>query len=148
VAAALRDDGHDVVVTGGAQECALAREVACAAGLDRASVLAGHLDLSALAALVSTSRLVLSGDTGIAHLATAYRSPSVVLFGPTPPALWGPPQRAQHRVIWHGKCTLQDPASHGVGDAVHPALLAVTVPEVLDAINELLDALKRLPVLG
>ncbi len=37
--------------------------------------------LEDLADLVAGARLVLSGDTGTAHLATAYAVPSVVLFG-------------------------------------------------------------------
>jgi ADP-heptose:LPS heptosyltransferase len=32
------------------------------------------------------------------------RIPSVTLFGPTPPALWGPPQqRPWHVVLWTGR---------------------------------------------
>ena len=50
-----------------------------------------------LAALVAAARVVVSGDTGVAHLATAYRRPSVVLFGPVSPALWGPPPRPPAR---------------------------------------------------
>ena len=67
------------------------------------------------------------GDTGVAHLATAYRTPSVLLFGPTPPAEWGPRRRPAHRALErHGR---GDP--HGTGP--DPALLAVTVDEVLAA---------------
>ena len=40
--------------------------------------------------------------TGLAHLATAYARPSVVLFGPVPPAEWGPPQHPRHQVLWAG----------------------------------------------
>src|SRR5207237_79615 len=35
------------------------------------------------------TRLV-CGDTGVAHLATALGTPSVLLFGPVPPSRWGP----------------------------------------------------------
>ena len=48
--------------------------------------------------------VVVSGDTGIAHLATGYGTPSVLLFGPTPPAWWGPlVDLDRHRVLWHGE---------------------------------------------
>ncbi|MEJ3744759.1 glycosyltransferase family 9 protein [Actinomycetes bacterium KLBMP 9797] len=123
VAAALRERGHDVVVTGSPAERPLAAAVAAAAGLPARSVLAGGTDVGDLAALVAHARLVVSGDTGVAHLATGYGTPSVTLFGPVPPRLWGPPpDRPQHRPLWHG------------------ALLAVTVDEVLSAVDGVLDA--------
>jgi uncharacterized protein YjbJ (UPF0337 family) len=73
---------------------------------------------------------VLCCDTGVAHLATAYRTPSVVLFGPTPPGEWGPPpDRPQHRVLWRGG--RGDPHA----DAPDPGLLAIAVEDVLAASN-------------
>jgi ADP-heptose:LPS heptosyltransferase len=73
---------------------------------------------------------VVCGDTGVAHLATAYRVPSVVLFGPTPPQEWGPPpDRPWHTVLWAG----------GRGDPhaaePDPGLLAIEVADVLAALN-------------
>src|SRR4029453_232522 len=52
---------------------------------------AGQGGVPPIARLVAAADRVVCGDTGIAHLATALRTPSVVLFGPTSPALWGPP---------------------------------------------------------
>ena len=49
---------------------------------------AGRTDLGRLAALVRSASLVVTGDTGMSHLATAYRIPSVTLFGPVSPRLW------------------------------------------------------------
>jgi ADP-heptose:LPS heptosyltransferase len=118
VAAALRADGHRVVATGGPSE----RDLAAAVGAD---VLAP--DLLELAALVGGAALVVCGDTGVAHLATAYGTPSVRLFGPTPPAEWGP-RAGPHTVLWRGTGR-GDP--HGTEP--DPALLAVTVDEVLSA---------------
>jgi ADP-heptose:LPS heptosyltransferase len=87
---------------------------------------------------VAAARVVVSGDTGVAHLATAYRRPSVVLFGPVSPALWGPPPRVGpgggplHAVLWHGD---------GTGDPwateLDPALARVTVDEVVQALRRL-----------
>ena len=123
--------GHDVVVTGSESEIALARHVGRLAGLPDAAVLAGSTDLPALSALVAEARLVVCGDTGVAHLASAHGTPSVVLFGPVPPSEWGPPGDGPHTVIWHG---LERASSEGrgdpFGDAVDAALLAVTVAEV------------------
>jgi ADP-heptose:LPS heptosyltransferase len=117
VAGALAADGHRVVATGGPSE----RDLAAAVG---AEVLAP--DLLGLAAVVADAALVVCGDTGVAHLATAYRTPSVLLFGPVPPAEWGP-RSGPHTVLWKGG--RGDP--HGTGP--DPTLLAVTVDEVLAA---------------
>jgi ADP-heptose:LPS heptosyltransferase len=133
VARRLREQGHEVVVTGNVEERPLAEQVRRLAGLPTGSVIAGRTDLAGLAALVAEARLVVSGDTGIAHLASAYRTPSVVLFGPTPPARWGPPSDGPHVPIWHGERE-GDPW----GDEVDPALLAIEVDEVLDGAGRLI----------
>ena len=128
VAATLRSKGHRVVVTGGEAEAPLARAVAGEAGVP---ALLG-LSLPELLSLVARARLVVCGDTGVAHVASNYRTPSVVLFGPVSPANWGPPASGRHRVLWHGDGT-GDPH----GEQLDPALLAITVEEVLTAVAEL-----------
>lgn len=128
VAAALLADGHRVVVTGGPSERDLAAAVA-AAGAEAVGT-----DLTELAALVADAALVVCGDTGVAHLATAYGTPSVLLFGPTPPAEWGP-RSGPHTVLWRGSGR-GDP--HGADP--DPALLALTVGEVLTAARRLVRA--------
>jgi ADP-heptose:LPS heptosyltransferase len=133
VARYLATTGHDVRITGGPAEVALAEEVASAAGLGPGAVLAGRTSPLQLAAVVAAARVVVSGDTGVAHLATAYRRPSVVLFGPVSPALWGPPPRPQHVVLWHGDGT-GDPW----GTELDPALARITVDEVTAALDALL----------
>ncbi|WP_306213965.1 glycosyltransferase family 9 protein [Actinoplanes sp. RD1] len=128
VARALADAGHKVVVTGSAGEREIALDVARWAGLGPSAVL--DTGLAELAGLVAHARLLISGDTGIAHLATAYRTPSVTLFGPMPPSRWGPPpDRPYHQVIWHGT---RAERGDSPGPEVHPALLAVTPDEVLE----------------
>ncbi len=131
VARRLSRAGHKVVVTGSAAERDVAATVGERAGLSADAVLAGSTGLDELAGLVARARLLISGDTGIAHLATAYGTPSVVLFGPMPPSRWGPPaDRAQHHAIWHGARAEPGDAP---GPDVHPALLQITVDEVLAA---------------
>jgi len=127
VARVLRGSGHQVVVTGGRAEADLASAVADAAGVAPMT----DLSLIELFDLVAQARLVVCGDTGVAHVASTYGTPSVVLFGPVSPSRWGPPTNARHRVIWHGDGT-GDP--HGA--EVDPALLAITVSEVLAAADE------------
>jgi len=128
-AAVARAFDGPVVVTGGPGERALAEEVARAAGLAGDAVLAGRTDLATLAAVVAAADCVACGDTGVAHLATAFRTPSVVLFGPTPPTEWGPPADARHQVLWAGR--RGDPHA----DAPDPNLLAIGVPAVIAAVE-------------
>lgn len=124
----LAGSGARVVLTGSRAEEPLASRVRRLAGRPGVSVLAGRTDLLHLAALVSVARLVVSGDTGVAHLATAYGRPSVLLFGPTPPARWGPPLDGPHTVLWHG-----DGSGDPLGGQPDPALLRITTEEVVSA---------------
>jgi ADP-heptose:LPS heptosyltransferase len=130
LAGRLRADGRRVVVTGGPTEARLARWVAERGGLEGPDVLT-DLDVLGLASAVASARLVVAGDTGVSHVATATGTPSVLLFGPTSPDRWGPPaDRPRHRVLWTGR----------TGDPHAPnafaGLLELRVDDVLAAIDE------------
>jgi ADP-heptose:LPS heptosyltransferase len=124
-----------VRVTAGPGEEELAARVAAMAG--RPDAVAAGLDLGQLADLVRASRLLVCGDTGVAHLATAYRTPLVVLFGPVSPRRWGPVQGGPHRVLWRPGSDDDDAVP---ADGPHPALLRVTTDDVLAAADDLLSA--------
>ncbi|MFD1114884.1 glycosyltransferase family 9 protein [Sphaerisporangium aureirubrum] len=137
VVAALGRAGHRVLLTGGPAERALALRLDAlsrASGSPVAEVAAGRTDVAALAELVGAARLVVCGDTGVAHLATALGTPSVVLFGPASPARGGRPRRDRHIALWAGRTG--DP--HGL--VPDPGLLEIGVPEVLEAVLTLLAA--------
>lgn len=131
VARAEADAGHPVVVTGSAAERDLAVEVARAAGLGDEAVAAGSTDLVELASLVARAGRLASGDTGIAHLASALGTPSVVLFGPVSPARWGPPEDGPHVALWTG--VESDPFAQ----AISPALFDLGIEAVVDALASL-----------
>jgi ADP-heptose:LPS heptosyltransferase len=123
--------GERVVITGERGEAELAAQVAALAGGEgQAAIvdLAGRTRIDELCALVADARALISNDTGVAHLATAYRTPSVVLFGPTSPARWGPLE-GPHATLWTG----------GAGDPhaaeLHPGLAAITVEQVMQAFD-------------
>lgn len=133
VARSLARLGERIVITGTAAERGLARRVARAAGLGEAAVLAGRTTLGELASLVAAARLVVSNDTGVAHVATAYRTPAVTLFGPTPPQAWGPLTGSDnHAALWTG----------GRGDphanVPDEGLLDITPNDVVDAARRVL----------
>lgn len=129
LAAELARGGEQVVVTGSADERPLALDVAARAGLPDDAVLAGRTDLAHLAAVVARARVVVCGDTGVGHLASAFGTPSVLLFGPTPPWRWGPPP-GPHTVLWKG-----DEPGDPWADRPDPALLRISVPEVVEALR-------------
>lgn len=52
-----------------------------------------NLPLTELATRLSDCQLFLGHDSGIAHLASACGVPSLLLFGPTDPNTWAPPQK-------------------------------------------------------
>jgi ADP-heptose:LPS heptosyltransferase len=96
-------------------------------------------DLPRLAERVGVASLLVCGDTGVAHLATALGTPSVLLFGPVSPALWGPRIDVHlHRVLWPEAG--QDDGRPGDPHGAHldPRLARTTVEQVLEAAHELL----------
>jgi ADP-heptose:LPS heptosyltransferase len=143
VARRLASTGRPVVVTGNAAQRAVAEQLVAAADLPSTAALAGRTTLGQLAALVAGACLIVCGDTGIAHLATAYGTPSVVLFGPVSPRYWGPPpQQRQHVALWAGR----------TGDTFakrpDPGLLRITPGQVIAAAEELLVGCSRLHALN
>ena len=52
--------------------------------------LAGRIDLLTFAAVLAQARLCVSCDTGAVHLAAAFQTPQLALFGPTNPFHWRP----------------------------------------------------------
>ncbi|HEX3623618.1 MAG TPA: glycosyltransferase family 9 protein [Acidimicrobiales bacterium] len=132
IAGAAAAAGHRVVVTGRAAEAGLGADVAARSGLSPDSVLAGRTDLLGVAAVVAAAGRVVCGDTGVAHLATALGTPSVVLFGPVPPSEWGPPpDRPSHVALWAGR--RGDPHAPDPD----PGLLRISVEDVLAALDGL-----------
>ncbi len=135
VATALRERGHRVVVTGGADEEDLVARLAKEARLPDTDVFGGGLPFGRLSALVVDARAVVSGDTGIAHLAVAHAAPSVTLFGPVPPSRWGPPAHPRHQVLWH-----PGPDGDPHGRRTDPVLLRIRPEDVLEAFDRLIDS--------
>jgi heptosyltransferase-2 len=90
--------GFDLAVVGGAEESALCQTVA-AAGVGRARSTAGLLGLQESGAVIGQARVLVSGDTGVMHMATGVGTPVVALFGPTVRAFGFVPYRAPSMVL-------------------------------------------------
>lgn len=85
----IQAQGHDVIILGSSEETSLIRAVA--SGMKKAPRLAhGGSSLGVLAGLISSCRVVVSPDSGPAHMAAALKVPVVTLFGPTSPERWAP----------------------------------------------------------
>jgi lipopolysaccharide heptosyltransferase II len=124
-----------VVFTGSDREHSHAWEVMDHVEHTSVSVV-GETNLSQLAALYSGARVVLGPDTGPLHLAVAAGAPTVHLYGPADPALfgpWGDPSR--HVVVTSDircrPCRILDWA----GDAItnHPCVHEITPRMVYEA---------------
>ena len=140
VVAGLRADGARVLLSGSADERDGLLRLAGDAGLADDAVLAGRTDLLATARVVARARLLVAVDTGVAHLATAYGTPSVVAFGPVGPQRWGPPAgRDRHVALWAG------PASDPSAPTCAAALLALGADDLLAPARRLLDRARLHP---
>ena len=75
-------DGFQTIIVGASGDIEVADEVA-ERMRSRAVVLAGRTSIAELKALLACSSLVVSNDTGAAHVSAALGVPTVVVFGPT-----------------------------------------------------------------
>ena len=74
--------GADVAILGGPGDAGPAAEIARSAGAGAGSV-AGALSLQETGAVIRRSEALISGDTGVMHMATGVGTPVIALFGPT-----------------------------------------------------------------
>lgn len=89
VASYLRDQGLQVVLTG-TGEGLEAEDVAKIRAEALVVDLTGKLALSEMAALMKEARVAIGVDSMAMHLASLWKVPQVVLFGPTNPFHWRP----------------------------------------------------------
>lgn len=91
----LASKGMSVVIVGGEDTRTAGEEIA-KGGL--ALNLAGKASLAETAALIGKGRVLVSGDSGLLHIAAGLGTPTVSLFGPSDPRKWGP-KGVQHQVF-------------------------------------------------
>ncbi|HSR36041.1 MAG TPA: glycosyltransferase family 9 protein, partial [Desulfurivibrionaceae bacterium] len=95
VASRLARQGYTIVVVGGKNDRSTGEALAAAAG---GLNLAGQTSLAETAAILAQSALLISGDSGVLHLAVGVGTPTVSLFGPGITQKWAP-RGPRHRVI-------------------------------------------------
>lgn len=95
-----------IVITGTAHEQTIADEILRAYATSGFSPqndpfsLCGKTSLPELADVLKNASLVIAGDTGPMHLASAVGTPLLALYGPTSPKLNGPRGKGATKIIW------------------------------------------------
>ncbi len=136
---ALRERGHNVYVTGSAEEIPLTAYVAAGGGVD----LGGRTTFAQFAAIVRGARAVVCGNTVASHVASAMRTPVVCIFPPTIPAVRFRPWNVAHVLLGD-----QDAPCAGCRARIcpiegQPCLDTVTPAQAADAVETLAGAAAR-----
>jgi ADP-heptose:LPS heptosyltransferase len=133
---ALLDGGRRVVVTGSATETRLTAGVA---GPPRDGVvdLGGSVDLAGLAEVLAEADALVVGNTGPAHLAAAVGTPVVSLYAPTVPAVRWRPWGVPHVLLGDQEIACAGCRARVCPYEGHPCLGAVSVDEVVAAVEAL-----------
>jgi heptosyltransferase III len=107
LASGLRERGLKIVATGGpaAAERSYLDEVW--GGVPDVVRVDGQLSWPELATLLSGARVFVGPDTSVTHLAAASGCPTVALYGPTDPRLWGPVPAEGLAPMWAAAGTIQ-----------------------------------------
>jgi lipopolysaccharide heptosyltransferase II len=85
----MGEEGVQVVLTGAPVDLPIIEAVVCRM-LEQPINLAGKTSLPQLVALLHCVDLIISGDSGPIHMASALGTPIIGIYGPTNPALSGP----------------------------------------------------------
>ena len=126
----LRAAGYAVVAVGGPDDRGLAQQVAVDSP-------AGEFSLQETGALLARARVVVSGDTGVMHMATGVGTPVVALFGPTVEQFGFFPYRARSIVVQRDlacrPCSSSGTAVCPLGH--HRCLVDIPPADVADAVE-------------
>ncbi len=135
----LEKNGGSIVLFGSAKEKTITQKIA---SMIKGPVFdtAGELTLSELGWLIRRCRFFLGNDSGLMHVASAFKVPSVVLFGASDPNFaippWGRCITVQHKEIFCVPCL----RNHCVrfGENHNACLKAISISEVSAALQKLI----------
>jgi heptosyltransferase-3 len=105
LAAGLDARGLAVIATGGPDDRGYLDEVWT--GQPQVRRHDGALAWPELSALIEGARIYVGPDTSVTHLAAATGAPTVALYGPTDPSLWGPWPSGRLDQVWEPAGTIQ-----------------------------------------
>ena len=138
-----------IMLTGSKNERPMLQEIA--SNMQSPAVLVTDATIGQLAALQAKALLVLSVDSGPLHLAVSQATPTIQLFGPTDPRIFGPWGKKERHIVlastYH--CSSCPPIACGRLDfspqevADHPCVRLITEQQVLSAVDRLMPFLAR-----
>lgn len=131
----LSDDSRLVfTILGDRRDCRLADSIALRAGLgQRILSLAGQLTLTQTASVLARASVCIGGDSGIAHIAGALKTPTITLFGPSDSRKWG--NRSTGHILLQGQPACAPCCIFGYHKLCHSiaCMAAIPVEDVLKA---------------
>jgi len=135
----LHERGLPVVVVGGKGDVQTGyRIVADGVGLN----LAGRTTLAESAAVIARSRLLVTGDSGLLHIAVELRVPTVSLFGPGIEKKWAPRDACHVVLNKHLSCSPCTRFGYTPRCRIGARCLQlITVDEVEGAVSRILESL-------
>ncbi len=138
-----------IILTGSENERPMLEEIA--RNMQSPAVLVTDATIGQLAALQAKALLVLSVDSGPLHLAVSQGTPTLQLFGPTDPRIFGPWGKNERHIVLASThrcpscpnipCGRLDFPPQEVAD--HPCVRLITEQQVLSAVDRLIAFLKR-----
>jgi lipopolysaccharide heptosyltransferase II len=134
-----------IMLTGSKNERPMLEKIA--RDMQSSAVLVTDATIGQLAALLARAQLVLSVDSGPLHLAVAQRTPTVQLFGPTDPNIFGPWGKRERHIVLASthRCPTCPAIPCGRLDfppqvlADHPCVRLITEQQVLAVVEKLLQ---------
>ena len=138
-AAALQELGIGIVLIGARYDSGSIYDVA--SSLKHSPVLTAHnFSVQELAAVIGSIDVLVSGDSGPVHIASALGTPAVTVYGPTSPKRWGP-LSTRNEVIWH-RPPCAPCSNHGTKKCPQnrdtECMKSVHPGEIIDAVRRLL----------
>jgi len=132
----IHDIGAQVVFLGASEETDLIEGIISMMHVPGAVSLAGKADIIASMAVMNQSRMVISNDTGSAHLAVAASASVLTLFGPTSAGATAPYGANAHILQGSAPCA---PCRHfRCPLPAHPCMRSIEPEAVLDSALEIL----------
>ncbi len=140
----VRRHGGTLIVLGEATERCVGDTLTQEVGEEHCLNLAGKTSLPELGAVIARLSVLLTNDTGPAHIAYALRTPTVTIFGGASPEAYGPPEHGPFRaLVFDVPCR---PCGYKVCPIGNACLHHITVEQALAEVEEVMRKVSATPI--